>query len=87
MDQQEEKGGVMMRVYLHRAAVVRGTIGVSLLAMACAQPAFAQSEEAVDPSDIVVIGTATVIEKGSESGRGSGSAIEGRIEDGNAIGI
>ena len=36
---------------------------MSLLAMACAQPAFAQSEEAVDPADIVVIGTASTATK------------------------
>lgn len=53
----------MMRVYLHRAAVMRGSMGVSLLALACAQPAFAQSEEAVDSSDIVVTGTASTATK------------------------
>ncbi len=46
----------MMRVCLHRATVMRGSIGVSLLALACAQPAFAQTEP-TDDSDIVVTGT------------------------------
>jgi len=46
----------MMRVCLHRAMVMRGSIGVSLLALACAQPAYAQSET-TDESDIVVTGT------------------------------
>lgn len=45
-----------MRVCLNPMAMVRGSIGVSLLALACAQPAFAQSEPD-DESEIVVTGT------------------------------
>ncbi|MGH6633730.1 MAG: TonB-dependent siderophore receptor, partial [Sphingopyxis sp.] len=53
----------MMRVCLNRAAVMRGSIGVSLLALVCVQPAFAQSEVA-DESDIVVTAaTATTATK------------------------
>jgi len=45
-----------MRVCLNPMAMVRGSIGVSLLALACAQPAFAQSEPDGE-SEIVVTGT------------------------------
>lgn len=51
-----------MRVNLHSAAVVRGSIGVSLLALVCAQPAFAQSVSAGD-EDIIVTATARTATK------------------------
>ncbi|OHC99473.1 MAG: hypothetical protein A2885_22830 [Sphingopyxis sp. RIFCSPHIGHO2_01_FULL_65_24] len=43
-------------------AVMRGSFGVSLLALACAQPAYAQSEP-TDESDIVVTATASTATK------------------------
>lgn len=51
-----------MRVCLDRMAVMRGSFGVSLLALACAQPAYAQSEP-TDESDIVVTATASTATK------------------------
>lgn len=51
-----------MRVCLDRMAVMRGSFGVSLLALACAQPAYAQSEP-TDDSDIVVTATASTATK------------------------
>lgn len=51
-----------MRVCLDRMAVMRGSFGVSLLALACAQPAYAQSEP-TDKSDIVVTATASTATK------------------------
>ena len=51
-----------MRVCLDRMAVMQGSFGVSLLALACAQPAYAQSEP-TDESDIVVTATASTATK------------------------
>ena len=53
----------MTSVCKFRAAAVRGSIGVSLLALAFATPAHAQSSEAENHSDIVVTGTATTATK------------------------
>lgn len=47
----------MTSVYLHRAGAVCGSIGVSMLALAFASPAYAQSTEREDHSDIVVTAT------------------------------
>lgn len=50
----------MRSAYLHRAAVVRGSIGVSLLALAFASPAQAQSTEPEDNSEILITATRAV---------------------------
>src|SRR3546814_14051992 len=54
-----EEGGVMTGVYQIRAAARYGSIGVSLLALACVAPAHAPTADAENPSDIVVTATAT----------------------------
>src|SRR3546814_7336496 len=52
-----------MRVYGHTRTMMRGTVGMSVLALACTQPAFAQSGPA-NESEIVVTGiTATTATK------------------------
>lgn len=52
-----EEGGVMTKVYQYRAAAMRRSIGISLLALAYAAPAHAQSSDTEDRTDIVVTGT------------------------------